>query len=335
MGGFLTSLLWIIFSCTDTSLENGVFSFQGGDVFFEMRVRDELFNSAVCVSFLSTVSMTADGECVEAVVQQTTDDITHVRFLTNAGVGEVEYTIRIQNGVIRIPTVGVEGFVEGVLEAKAIDESIFASRRVSVAQRLEQERQYWQEGAFSLQTLTGDVKGALVFDGEGVRVFVFDRHWLTPEIQYASLETDGFDWIVEFDTEPQFLDSSTYIRIHFLERVVSIPQSLKRSDTDIQYQMVPNPPSFDVLKQLQLKQIDRSVDEERQTLIEAVQQLAKNLTTDEACLDWMDSGALQTPFWMGYSVRTSWVDFQCVLYIEPETVQYRRTFIGTIYPKSN
>ena len=175
----------------------------------------------------------------------------------------------------------------------------------------------------------------MVFDGEGVRIFVFDRHWLTPEVQYAALETDGFDWIVEFDTEPQFLDSSTYIRIHFLERLVSIPQSVKRSENDIKYRMVPSPPSFDNLKLLQAQEIKRSEAEERIRLTEAVQHLAAKLTTDQKCIEWAGTGVLQTPFWMGYSVQTKWLNSQCVLYIEPETVQYRRTFIGTLYPKSN
>ena len=323
------------FSCRDARLQDGVYSFYDEDVWFEMRVDSGFTGSTVCVSFATSLSMTPDGKCVGAVLESSTDDTNQLRFLTEAGVGEVEYTVRIQNGVIKIPAVGTQGFVEGVLQSVPLEAELFSARCVSTQKQIELERTYWADGAFSLQNTTGEIKGALVFDDEGVRIFVFDRHWLTPEVQYASLETDGFDWIVEFDTEPQFLDSSTYIRIHFLERLVSIPQSSKRSDNDIQYRMVPNPPSFDQLKLLQSQEIERSEEEERQRLTETVQSLAPKLTTDKACMEWTESGALQTPFWMGYSVETKWVDSQCVLYIEPETVQYRRTFIGTLHPKSN
>ena len=62
----------------------------------------------------------------------------------------------------------------------------------------------------SLQNTAGDTKGALVFDDDGVRVLVFDRHWLTPDVQYSSLETDGFDWIAEFETEPNLSPPPIY-----------------------------------------------------------------------------------------------------------------------------
>ncbi len=335
MGGFLTAFLWIGFSCKDASLQSGVSSYHSEDVLFEMHVGNGLFGSTVCASFVTSTSMTAGGECVEAILESSAEDTRHLRFLTQAGVGEVEYTVRIQNGVIKIPTVGIPGFEEGLLQSVPLEQNLLETRRSSTQKRIDQQRRDWTEGAFSLQTASGEVKGALVFDDEGVRVFVFDRHWLTPEVQYASLETDGFDWIVEFDTEPQFLDSSTYIRIHFLEGLVTIPQSSKRSESDIQYQMVPNPPSFESLKELQTKQIDQSLEDERRTLTESVRQLAPILTTEQKCADWIHSGVLQTPFWMGYSVQTKWVDSQCALDIEPETVQYRRTFIGTLHSKSN
>ena len=258
-----------------------------------------------------------------------------IRFIVQAGVGDVEYTIRIQNDVVKIPGVGANGFTEGVLQPIPLDASLFESKKREVKQRVDRERQEWSDGAFSLQTQDGQIKGALVFDGEGVRIFVFDRHWLTPEIQYAVLETDGFDWIAEFESEPQFLDSSTYIRIHFLEKLVSIPQSSRRLESDIRYMLVPEPPTFDELRRLQTEQIKESLVDERNALVTAVNQLGKGLRNQESCLDWMKSSALETPFWMGYDVQTKWLNGQCAFEIEPEMVQYRRTFIGTLQSDSN
>lgn len=335
MGRIFTSILWIVLSCQNTSLKSGVSSFHEGDTWFEMRVDNGMFGSSACVLFLNSVSMSTNGTCVEASIEEVGTDTTHIRFIVQAGVGELAYTVRLQNDVIKIPSVGTSGFVEGVLQKQSLDRTAFSSSLRDTEQRIELERQEWSEGAFSLQTVDGQIKGALVFDGEGVRVFVFDRHWLTPEIQYAVLETDGFDWIVEFDAEPQFLDSSTYIRIHFLEKLVSIPQSSKRLDSDIQYRLVPDPPSFEVLMQLQSEQIEESLIDERNALTTAVKQLGERLPTETACRDWMQSSALETPFWMGYTVQTKWLEDQCVFDIEPEMVQYRRTFIGTLQPNSN
>ena len=335
MGRILASFLWIVLSCQSSSLKSGVSSFHDGETWFEMRVQHGVFGSSACVVFLNSVSMTNNGECVDASLEEGGLETTHIRFIVQAGVGELEYTVRIQNDVIKIPAVGTQGFVEGVLRPQSLKSGLFTSNLRETEHRIEQERQEWSGGAFSLQTADGQVKGALVFDGEGVRVFVFDRHWLTPDVQYSVLETDGFDWIVEFDAEPQFLDSSTYIRIHFLEKLVSIPQSSKRLDNDIQYRLVPDPPSFDVLMKLQSEEIETSLIDERNALTTAVKQLSERLQTEATCLDWMKSSALETPFWMGYKVRTKWLNDQCIFDIEPEMVQYRRTFTGTLQSDSN
>ena len=148
-----------------------------------------------------------------------------------------------------------------------------------VKQRVDRERQEWSDGAFSLQTTDGQIKGALVFDGEGVRIFVFDRHWLTPEIQYAVLETDGFDWIAEFESGTTVFRFIDLYSDSLLEKLVSIPQSSKRLDSDIQYMLVPEPPSFDVLRRLQTEQIEESLVDERNALVTAVNQLGKGLRT--------------------------------------------------------
>ena len=72
--------------------------------------------------------------------------------------------------------------------------------------------------------------------------------------------------------------------------------------------MVPNPPSFEELEQLQAKQIEESVEEEERILSEVVQGLGATLTTEQKCTEWMNSGALEAPFWIGYSVQAKWVN---------------------------
>ena len=333
MAHSIASILWltIVFGCTSSGSKTR--SFTQGDVFFEMVEDSFLWGTSTCVTFLNSVSMTSPDGCVKASVE-TKDGVSHVSFLAEAGVGEVTYTARIQNEVVKLPDIGSEGFVEGVLENQALSRLTLQEGQQAVQTRIVKHRQEWEAGAFSLQTSAGEIKGALVFDTEGVRIFVFDTHWLTPEVQYATLESDGLDWMAEFETEPQFFDSSTYIRIHFLEQTVSIPHGPKRTEYDIEYKMVPNPPSFEQLETLQNQQIQKSILEEKESLIEAVNKIYPMVDDKKQCVEWSPEYT-KSPVWIGYSVTPSWKDDRCEFYIEPETVQYRRTFVGTLNPELN
>lgn len=333
MAQSIASILWltIFFGCTSSSPKTR--SFTEGDVFFQLVEDSSLWGTSTCVTFLNSVSMTSPDGCVNASVE-TKDGVTYVSFPAEAGVGEVTYTARVQNEVVKLPDIGSEGFVEGVLENQPISLQTLQERQQAVQTRILQHRQEWEAGAFSLQTSTGEIKGALVFDAEGVRIFVFDTHWLTPEVQYATLESDGLDWMAEFETEPQFFDSSTYIRIHFLEQTVSIPYGPKRTEYDIEYKMVPDPPSFEQLEQLQNQQILQSIVEEKESLIEAVNKIYAMVGNKNECVKWSPEYT-KSPVWIGYSVTPSWKEDRCELYIEPETVQYRRTFVGTLIPELN
>ena len=135
-----------------------------------MRVDNGIFGSSVCVFLLNSVSMTSNGRCVEASIDQQTADTIHIRFIVQAGVGELAYTVRIQNDVIKIPSIGTKGFIEGVLETQPLERNVFAPSLHDTKLKIERERQEWSDGAFSLQTVDGQIKGALVFDGDGESV---------------------------------------------------------------------------------------------------------------------------------------------------------------------
>ena len=107
-------ILWIIFSCKNVSLSSGVSSFSSDDILFEIHVRNELFGTTACVSFITSVSMTRGPECVEAVLEKN-DDVTYVRFPSEAGVGQIEYTVRIHNGVIKDPHGWCRSVCRGIL----------------------------------------------------------------------------------------------------------------------------------------------------------------------------------------------------------------------------
>ena len=333
MAQSIASILWLsmLYSCTSSTVNTH--SFTQDDVFFQIVETANIWGSSTCVTFVNAASMTSRDGCVEGSVEAK-NGVRYVSFLAEAGVGEVAYTARIQNDVIKLPDLGPEGFVEAVLEERSLDSMALQAHQNVVQSRIAKHRTEWEEGAFSLQTTNGDIKGALVFDSDGVRIFVFDTHWLTPEVQYATLESDGLDWMAEFETEPQFFDSTTYIRIHFLENTVTIPHGPKRTAYDIEYKMVPRPPSFTELEELQNQQIQTSIQEEKEALIDAVNALYPIVNAEKTCTEWSPEKT-HSPIWIGYTVMPSWKNGQCEFLIEPETVQYRRTFIGTLTPELN
>ena len=335
MDKFFTAILWLnlpwLCACQEGNLTSGTWSLTSDDVLFELQIVDEFFGQDVCVDMVSSVVMT-EG-CIAAEVD-VVDGVQWFEIPVTTSVGDMDFIIRIHNGVVKLPQSSLEGYVEGVVTAGALDSNIKDEQRAQTRLRIAEQRLLWEAGAFSLQNEKKEIKGALVFVQNEVRVMVFDRHWLTPEIQYSSIAHDGLDWLISFEAEPQFFDVPTYVRVHPLELTVSIPQGERRSKEDIQYTLVPNPPDFEVLEVLKQTQIEVSLEEEQSMISEKVHQILSHLTTEETCLSWGTSGELQTPFWLGYEVSSSWGGHDCTIQIEPSIVQYRRVFNAKFTGKS-
>lgn len=331
MDKFPAAILWLSFpllsACQEGHLEVGKWSFTSDEVLLDLMVLDGFWGQDVCVEMVSSVVMT--DTCVSTNVDVQED--THwLEIPVTTSVGDMNFTIRVHNGVVKVPQSSVDGYVEGVLMPGTLDSAALETRRTETTLRIEEHRKLWESGAFSLQNERGEVKGAMVFVQNEVRVMVFDRHWLTPEVQYSTVMQDGLDWLISFDSEPQFFDVPTYVRVHPLELKVSIPQGERRSTTDIQYNLVPHPPDFEALEILKQEQLEISLDEERLLISEHVQTVLRRLTSKDTCQSWTSSGALNTPFWLGYDVYTVWDNLHCTVYVEPSIVQYRRAFSGRI-----
>ena len=92
MGRIFAAVLWIVLSCKSTLLKDGVSSFNDGETWIEMRVQNGITGPNACVVFLNSVSMTRNGECMDATIEED-QEIILIRFIVQAGVGDVEYTI--------------------------------------------------------------------------------------------------------------------------------------------------------------------------------------------------------------------------------------------------
>lgn len=325
---FLYSLGAFLWGCSSLPLEEGAWYWQTEDVAMEMRVAAGFLFDDICIDLTTSAVCTTD--CVSATISVEDQETVLLTLPVEAAVGELDYTVRIQRGVVKIPHTGKDGFIEGILQKGVLSASDIDSWRTTKKQAILQRRQDWKQGAFGLQNQDGEIKGAIVFDGQEARVFVFDRHWLTPEIQYVPIVEDGLDWILEFDSEPQFFDEATYVKIHLLDGIVSIPQGTMRTEQDIEYRLVPNPPSFEQLQILKEKQIATSIVDEQTILKQAVESSAKYVNSPENCARWTSLPNSNTPIWLGYQVATKWNGTGCDFLIEPEVLQYRRAFTGTI-----
>lgn len=325
---FLCSLGSFLWGCSNVPLEEGAWHWQTEDVAMEMHVETGFLSDDVCIELTTSAVFTTD--CVSANISVEDHEAVLLTLPVEAAVGRLDYTVRIQRGVVKIPHTGKDGFIEGMLQKGGLSASDIDAWRTMKEQAVLQRRQSWEQGAFGLQNQDGEIKGAIVFDGQEARVFVFDRHWLTPEIQYVPIVEDGLDWILEFESEPQFFDESTYVKIHLLDGILSIPQGTMRTDQDIEYRLVPNPPSFDQLQVLKEKQIAISIVDEQTILKQAVESSAKYVNSPESCVRWPTLPLSNTPIWLGYQVATKWNGIGCDFLIEPEVLQYRRVFTGTI-----
>ncbi len=324
----LCSLGTICWGCSTVPIEKGQWHWQTEDISMVLNVEQGLFSDDVCVDLVTSAVFTVG--CVPANIDVESQGEVLLTIPVEAAVGRLEYTVRVQRGVVKIPHTGKTGFIEGALQKGTLSTFDGELWRSTNEQAILTRREAWVQGAFGLQNQQGEMKGAIVFDGEEARIFVFDRHWLTPEIEYVPIVEDGLDWILEFESEPQFFDEPTYVKIHLLDGVLSIPQGTMRTEQDIEYRLTPNPPSFEQLQVLQKKQISDSMIEEKTMLQQAVQNNAKYVGNAKDCLRWPSLPISQTPIWLGYTVSTSWNGTGCDFSIEPEVIQYRRTFTGVI-----
>jgi hypothetical protein len=244
------------------------------------------------------------------------------------GVGSAEVAIQVTEENIYIPIDSL-----GTLWSFSIQSIPHSSqdRVILIEQAKEQIRQSanaWTKGTFAMLNTEGDVKGALVFSNDEVRIFVFDRFWYTPEVQYTTIVEENGDWLLYFESEPTFFDEVSVLRVHPLQNIVTVPRDNVPTKQDIRYHLSPEPPSFAELNKLAEMQLQESVQSEQQWLQQEANRLLKDLTTKARCMSWTPS-PLDVNRRVGYQYSMEWTT-ECEVVIEPIEVQHTRRFSGRL-----
>lgn len=322
MGWFIALFLQIGVGCqTNPSMYTGYAEFDGGVL--QIRVESKLFSNKICVELYTPLMMT-DGCAVGKPVKLSQKDWIEVPVETGVGSGSVSFQItdmRVYMPLDSLGTIWSADFVLGVYPQDEIN-----SMKVRAQQQMNKEKTIWGKGSFGLVDTDNHIRGAIVFEEERARVFVFDRFWYTPEVQYTNIVPDGGDWLLYFESEPQFFDEVSVLRIHPLQRLATIPRNSLPSSEDIQYTLQPNPPDFEHLQALANAQVKASNAAEVEWLKKESTRILQSLLTKNQCEGWTATN-IDVNRLVGYELETFW-DKQCSLRVSTELEQHTRRYSG-------
>lgn len=324
MGVFFASFLFLGLSCFDNiEISNGFYSSEHGYVDIQMQAG--WFRSDICLELVSNLMMT-DG-CVNPEIRLNAEQVwLDVPIVT--GVGPAEVGIQVTPEDIYIPLDSFGTVWQWTKQSLPYSNE---ERIILIDQANEQIQQFtnaWAKGTFALLNPEGDIKGALVFSNDEVRIFVFDLFWYTPVVQYSTIVEENGDWLLYFESEPTFFDEVSVLRVHPLQNIVTVPRGNFPTKQDIRYHLSSDPPSFVELKKLAEIQRQESVQAEQEWLQQEASRLLKDLTTEEGCLSWNPS-SLDVNRLVGYQYSMEWTT-ECEFVIGPVEEQHTRRFSGRL-----
>ena len=141
MDKFFTAILWLnlpwLCACQEGSLTSGTWSITSDDVLFELQIVDNFFGQDVCVDMVSSVVMTAG--CIPAKVD-VADGVHWLEIPVTTSVGNMDFIIRVHNGVVKLPQSSLDGYVEGVLTDVELDSHLMNEQREQTRLRIAEQR---------------------------------------------------------------------------------------------------------------------------------------------------------------------------------------------------
>ena len=324
MGVFLASILFLSFSCSKNSpVPNGYFLSEQG--YLNIQVQRGWLQSEICVELVSNLMMTE--QCTPAEIRDVEEQIW-LDISVETGVGQADLSIQITDDMAFVPVDSLGTLWQFEIQSTPISRDERSIWDRNAKEHIQANKTAWVNGSFALVNTQNQIKGALVFSDEEVRIFVFDRFWYTPEVQYTQIIEENGDWLLYFESEPSFFDDLSILRVHPLQGIVTVPRNNEPSKQDIRYQLRPDPPSFDVLKQLADLQIEESKQSEVYWLQEEANRLLEGLRTEGACISWKPS-VLDINRLVGYEYQMEW-DAECTFVVEPTLEQHTRRYSGRL-----
>lgn len=322
MGFVFASILYLDLACSQhPSVPEGTFIAEQG--FLDVQVHKGWVQSEICVELVSNLMISE--QCTQVDVREVNEQLW-LDVPVNTGVGKATVAIQLTKDEAFIPIDSFGTIWEFTWQSTPVSDETRRNLVQEAQVKIQKDTLAWSKGAFSMVNQEGDIKGALVFSDDEVRVFVFDQFWYTPEVQYTSIVEDNGDWLLYFQSEPAFFDEVSILRVHPLQSLVTVPRTNVPTKQDIRYRLEPDPPSFDVLIKLAEEQMTDTNESERQWLQQEGDRLLRGLIREDACSTWKPT-TLDVTRLVGYDYKMEW-NGVCEFVVEPTVEQHTRRYSG-------
>jgi hypothetical protein len=265
------------------------------------------------------------------------------------GLGEGTVSVRLEETRVFVPLGARPGEFDigltrtpGTMHRDLLDTLVHDS-----AVNLEEEREAWNYGEFLLvdttqapisseptSTSQGRVVGQLrVREGLPLLLDVFDEFWLTPEPVDAPHHQEGSEWILTFEVEPSFRGSIGELRIHAPTRSIVIPSGPDPDPLDRRLALVPG--TLDrVTRDKAVAEARRQADAlETMHVVALASQLSTELVrADGSCAAFEETSETWALMFEGYTLTIVPENGQCLVTVEPTTLQHSRRFRDIVGP---
>ena len=280
------------------------------------------------------------GPLVEARLTTEQDavgaEVLWLEFPVETGLGQTTLALRLQGQEVRLPLGARPGEFELTLRSTpgALDAAAQQHAQEEAQQRIARAREAWARGEFLLRDGEATVGEVRLLGAESPpMVSVHDLQWLTPEPVAARRLDEGGDLLLQFPVEPSLQGEDGLLRINLLTRAVVVPSGpTPVAGVDRRLGLVPGRLTA-AERQQAVQQAAEAADAREEELLRAQ---ARVLVEEAArggagCRSVADLGEPWTELLAGYIVS---IEPQtaggCVLWLEPEVVQHRRRFSGTL-----
>jgi hypothetical protein len=323
-------MLFILFSCQQV-LPAGSFFLESNNSVGSLIVDSKWYGQSLCVELYSSRWGT-DG-CVEAKIVEKITGGAWLSFTLQTGFGTGAGVVRWQGNEVMLPLGARQGEFDVTYTANQGEmHDGMREKWVEISSSgVEEEKRIWDIGEFVL-VRNNTVKGAIEFQSDqDPTIFLFDDHWLTPEVITSEQFVDGPDILLTFPIEPSFNDEVGELRINTMTRTAVIPSDIMPQQIDIKYDLRPGIPPIEELQVLSNEVIQHSNEQEKDWIIREANNLLRSLDTEKKCSEWKLANQWKG-IWAGYDLQTEWSDEKCILRVSTEFEQHRRRFQGKVSP---
>jgi len=292
-------------------------------------------DGAVRVQLYGATLATAGEVPAEAVEEE--PGLVWLHFPIQTALGEGQAAMRLQGNEAMLPLGARRGELEVRLERGAgpvAAAELDQARQASTAS-LAQAATAWEQGTFRLLDDQGGLVGEVVLREQAAPlVAVYDATWWTGGLVEADREDQGPDIVLTFPVEPALQGETGQLRVNVPAAVAVVPTDRLPTELDRSLRLVSGvvtPQERDAAMDRARQAADQA---EAQAMVGLGRQLARRAhSPDGSCRSWTEVAPDLAPVLAGYDVDIVAEGPDCVVEVEPTTLQHRRRFRARIGPE--